>query len=600
MAVVEKKPETGTSQPLSLGLASLAAVAYVLGSILVAFKAVPVVLGIVGLTAENAGVLPGLVSIIALVALAIVGFGLMGGTHSRPGLRAGIFLGLVFLFLWAIISRWIGGILEGMAYDRWFGHNETTIGGGITAALSALFGFWLLRVFLRPTMEKRLQSFEGAGWFTASSYKSGQGTRVRRGTILGVLLMTCGGIWVMLHRGTLERGALDWTLDIPFTGTEFITDPGDAAADIRKKDSLDRVRVLSVGSATDLRNDTTIDRDTALKAILPLAKQKSEKLEGEEGLVKRLKTRRDMLVKKLDEIAKQETTVREPLDKERGLIQGWIDQLELFDNTLKTEGKADSDSLFLLQREIERWLTAEQDRERERRRSDQAAEKRGSLKEEMKWISNWAKEPELPVIAEVFSRFAVRDINERLDPLQYRVVKKPATFRQLSGDYQFKLGEVVDRTKFETAVELLKKNSTDDSALALRRIETQAKESAPEARPMKGTSHYASLTLLPSVRYTLPLLLLAGSIWLAWRIVNLPTFADFLIATESEMNKVSWTTRHRLFQDTIVVLVTMVLMAVFLFVVDIAWARLLSSGPVGVLKKPDVKAKQVSGDKLKW
>ena len=50
-------------------------------------------------------------------------------------------------------------------------------------------------------------------------------------------------------------------------------------------------------------------------------------------------------------------------------------------------------------------------------------------------------------------------------------------------------------------------------------------------------------------------------LWRAWRgMVNFPAFADFLIATEAEMNKVSWTTRKRLVQDTIVVLTTVVLM----------------------------------------
>ena len=59
----------------------------------------------------------------------------------------------------------------------------------------------------------------------------------------------------------------------------------------------------------------------------------------------------------------------------------------------------------------------------------------------------------------------------------------------------------------------------------------------------------------------MPLLLLALSLWLAWRMVNLPPFADFLIATEAELNKVSWTTQQRLVQDTIVVLITTFLLA---------------------------------------
>jgi preprotein translocase SecE subunit len=90
------------------------------------------------------------------------------------------------------------------------------------------------------------------------------------------------------------------------------------------------------------------------------------------------------------------------------------------------------------------------------------------------------------------------------------------------------------------------------------------------------------LTILPNIQYTVPLLLVFGSIWLAYRVVNLPVFADFLIATEAELNKVSWTTRKRLVQDTIVVLVTVVLLTIFLFLVDQLWAWLLTK--VGVLQ----------------
>ena len=44
---------------------------------------------------------------------------------------------------------------------------------------------------------------------------------------------------------------------------------------------------------------------------------------------------------------------------------------------------------------------------------------------------------------------------------------------------------------------------------------------------------------------------------LGWRIalVNLPSFADFLIAVEAEMNKVSWPTRSELFRASLVVLI---------------------------------------------
>jgi preprotein translocase SecE subunit len=74
----------------------------------------------------------------------------------------------------------------------------------------------------------------------------------------------------------------------------------------------------------------------------------------------------------------------------------------------------------------------------------------------------------------------------------------------------------------------------------------------------------------------IPLLIGALGIWFAYRLISYPRFADFLIATEAEMNKVSWASKKKLVQDTIVVLVTMVLMAVFLLLVDVIWSFLLT------------------------
>lgn len=91
------------------------------------------------------------------------------------------------------------------------------------------------------------------------------------------------------------------------------------------------------------------------------------------------------------------------------------------------------------------------------------------------------------------------------------------------------------------------------------------------------------VTLLPDLQFTIPLILLATSLWFAWRVVNYPTFADFLIATEAEINKVSWTSRRALFRDTIVVLVSLFLMTLFLFVVDVFWGWVLSRPYIEVL-----------------
>ena len=59
--------------------------------------------------------------------------------------------------------------------------------------------------------------------------------------------------------------------------------------------------------------------------------------------------------------------------------------------------------------------------------------------------------------------------------------------------------------------------------------------------------------------------------WVSYRAVNLPGFADFLIAVEAEMNKVSWPTRSELFRASLVVLICIIFLAIILFGYDIFW-----------------------------
>ncbi len=88
---------------------------------------------------------------------------------------------------------------------------------------------------------------------------------------------------------------------------------------------------------------------------------------------------------------------------------------------------------------------------------------------------------------------------------------------------------------------------------------------------------------LPIVaRYSIPLVIGAILAWIVWRIIEFPPFADFLIATEGEMNKVSWISRDELQRATGVVLTTVLLLSMFLFGVDWLWASLLQL--FGVLK----------------
>jgi preprotein translocase SecE subunit len=114
------------------------------------------------------------------------------------------------------------------------------------------------------------------------------------------------------------------------------------------------------------------------------------------------------------------------------------------------------------------------------------------------------------------------------------------------------------------------------------------------------TDHTMYVPLLYKLHLTVPILLSVLLFWLAWRIVNVPTFGDFLIATEAEMNKVSWTNRRRLFQDTVVVLTTVFLFTAFLFTVDVIWIRVLSMPGVKVLLLDPTAVAAQQQQKAEW
>lgn len=120
--------------------------------------------------------------------------------------------------------------------------------------------------------------------------------------------------------------------------------------------------------------------------------------------------------------------------------------------------------------------------------------------------------------------------------------------------------------------------------------------------PFTGEPHYL-LPLLPAAETSLILLLSAALLWFGWRLINVPAFADFLINTEAEMNKVSWSSKKQLAKDTLVVLVTVVILTLFLLVIDLFWGWLLSRSIVGVLpssQKTAAADAQAQSDTPAW
>jgi preprotein translocase SecE subunit len=106
--------------------------------------------------------------------------------------------------------------------------------------------------------------------------------------------------------------------------------------------------------------------------------------------------------------------------------------------------------------------------------------------------------------------------------------------------------------------------------------------------------------LMFKVHILMPIVIFLVFLWVALRVVNMPVFADFLIATEAEMNKVSWTTRRRLIQDTWVVLATVFFFTMFLFVVDILWIKILSAPYVQVLMYDPREKEKQQQETAKW
>jgi preprotein translocase subunit SecE len=77
--------------------------------------------------------------------------------------------------------------------------------------------------------------------------------------------------------------------------------------------------------------------------------------------------------------------------------------------------------------------------------------------------------------------------------------------------------------------------------------------------------------------YVIVGLLVAGVLWVGYRLVNWPPFADFLVNVEGEMNKVTWPTWDELKAASWVVIFTMLSLALLIFSIDVLWKAILDS-----------------------
>lgn len=86
----------------------------------------------------------------------------------------------------------------------------------------------------------------------------------------------------------------------------------------------------------------------------------------------------------------------------------------------------------------------------------------------------------------------------------------------------------------------------------------------------------------PMVRWGAPVIVGGLLGWVVYRLINYQPFAEFLINTEAEINKVTWPTKKEVKASTAVTVVLVVMMGVFLFVADTFWKWMLTM--LGILK----------------
>jgi preprotein translocase subunit SecE len=88
---------------------------------------------------------------------------------------------------------------------------------------------------------------------------------------------------------------------------------------------------------------------------------------------------------------------------------------------------------------------------------------------------------------------------------------------------------------------------------------------------------FALRTLIPVV------VLVAAAYGVFWAVGRSPRIVEFLVATEDEMKKVSWSSRREVWGATKVVIVTVLALAFILFAVDVVF--ILFFGAIGVLEE---------------
>ncbi len=83
------------------------------------------------------------------------------------------------------------------------------------------------------------------------------------------------------------------------------------------------------------------------------------------------------------------------------------------------------------------------------------------------------------------------------------------------------------------------------------------------------------------IQMGIPFVIFVVGGWGVFKLVNWPQFADFMISTEGEMKKVSWSTRKEVIGATRIVIFSMFLMSIMLAATDFIFNWVFTS--IGVI-----------------
>lgn len=94
---------------------------------------------------------------------------------------------------------------------------------------------------------------------------------------------------------------------------------------------------------------------------------------------------------------------------------------------------------------------------------------------------------------------------------------------------------------------------------------------------LSSLNQQLALVMDSTPRTILVSILAAAAVWISYRVINYDRFAEFLISTESEAERVVWPARPQVVQSTIIVITAVALMGVLLLVMDLIWKQFFTA-----------------------